>query len=859
MSTEITSSTPDVAAVAAFLESAPQAPGSRGVPGAPRPAVKAREVDHTFNPDHSAGLFTGVSGFFDAYGQPSTELHTIDFAVDDAVDLAKLFALDLELVKPANVRLALSGTPRKPESAAALAQLLGLGAKQYEPRFITVLGLLDEVSNLARADGILITSFATHGYQTGGQDHLLCQDSLLARAQASSLCVQELLGRMQEATSTSAKRRLVLIDACREFLKKSRGIKTEGLSDSFSKALDAAKGTVVLTGTVAGGFSYDDPQSKNGVFTAGVREGLLGAAGCDEMGFITPERLAQYLDERVASWVAKNRPSDREQSTGISKTLDGACMTMPLAVNHERWAQWRRAEDLKSKPSAEQTQRALARLDVLLDERAPVLRDPFRALRDQVLAEGGDERALARIDRIATEVLKVSFGHLALGEEPAPFETRDAFPGARPFLEEEHPFFFGREALVEQLTRTLETRSIVTLVGRSGCGKTSLVRAGLVPALRAAKPDLQFLDLKLPEPEWDKNHLALDARLPALEEALRQREPSRPLLLLVDRLSEVTLPYTDAENVAFLQRLAALAAEGIRLVLALREDYLGWVKKASADVPAILDALRPPALIQVNALEGRDLQGAIEQQAGWGHAVLDPPALGARIVREVQDQRCRMALVQRTLDELHHCRHGALLSESEYDRMGGIDGVVAAAAEDIYQTSDDAAKGTLQELFTRLLRLHREDATKDRFVQTEDWPFSHPHFTTPAARATVRRLEDERVLLIEGGYIQITHERLLDTWKRLRTWRTDDGERSFLLQRQELADAASTWFESKTITHRGDKLTAFVALREHPRLSSTEQRYLDKCFEVHDLERHSVLDEHLKDLSQTGWGMISRS
>jgi len=411
MSAEISASPPEVAAVAAFVAGEPDA-GRRGM-GAPRASVTAREVDHTFNPDPSAGLFTGVSTFFDAYGQPSTEIHAIDFAVDDAVDLAALFSLELKLIQPANVRLALSGTPKKPSPVEALARLLALGAKRYEARFITVLDLLDDVSRLTRADGILITSFATHGYSSGGRDHLLCQDSLLAQPQVSSLCVQDLLGRMQEPDSTRSKRRLLLIDACREFLKKSRGMKTEGLSDTFNKALEAAHGTVVLTGTVAGGFSYDDAQSQNGVFTSGVRQGLLGAAGSDERGFITPETLAVYLNERVASWVAQNRKGDREQSTGISKILDGACAQMPLAVHHEKWTEWRRLEDLKSKPTSAQIEAALARLD------------------------------------------------------------------------DEHPFFFGREKLVAQIVRTLKTSPIVTLTGRAGCGKTSLVRAGLV---RAAGP-----------------------------------------------------------------------------------------------------------------------------------------------------------------------------------------------------------------------------------------------------------------------------------------------------------------------------------------------------------------------------------
>jgi hypothetical protein len=68
------------------------------------------------------------------------------------------------------------------------------------------------------------------------------------------------------------------------------------------------------------------------------------------------------------------------------------------------------------------------------------------------------------------------------------------------------------------------------------------------------------------------------------------------------------------------------------VVLAVREDRLSWTRSACAAQPALDAALRPPVLIQVNALEGSELQRAIEQQVGWGHAVLAPPALAARLL-----------------------------------------------------------------------------------------------------------------------------------------------------------------------------------------------------------------------------------
>ncbi len=834
--------------------------------------VAVTTAERGFRPDKSAGLFIGVSSFFTPYGEPSTEIHGIDFAADDAVDLAELFSLQLKLIDPKCVRLALAGAPRKQGSRDALQKLLGLGARQFEARLVIVLDLLEEVRRLAGGDGLLVTSFATHGYSVAGRDHLLCQDSLLSQPHVTSVCVQDFLGKMQEEASTSARRRLVLIDACREFLKKSRGLQTEPLSDSFSRAVAETRGTAVLTSTVAGGFSYDDPEVQNGVFSSSVRAGLLGEAPPDERGFITPETLAVFLHQRVAGWVAKNRKGDRDQSTGIAKVLDEACARMPLAVNASRWRKWQRQEELRSRLTASQIASGLAALEQELTVRAPVLLDRVRALRDRLAASPEDADALAGVDAIAKEILKIPFAHFARGEPPAPYKTLDAFPGGRPFREDEQAFFFGRDTEVADLVELILAHPIVVVTGRPACGKTSLIEAGVVPALRKRLAQLRYLRVTPSrkrqaieegdvedagdedasdedagdedagdEGAGDEGGDDEDAETVAAIENARRAATDGALLLFID----LYLP--PAGVLDRLESIATTAGARVYIVLELPERAAAMYQEKVGARPGLRAEQYP-----VRALEGDKLEAALKNQVMAARARLDPPALARRMVREVQDQRCRMALAQITIDRLHDVRHGDLLVESEYDKLKGIEGVLAETAEKLYDAANHEERERIQDIFTSLFVIQDRDPASDR-VAPVDLSWRESWFDL------LPRMVALRLIVIENNTMQLTHERIMEAWPRLRAWRTDPAERDFLVLRQRLVAASAEWeargYRADTRL-RGAVLDEYNHLREDRRLGRSELGFLQYCFNRRERERHNVADQRVRDLSQMGWGVV---
>ncbi len=283
-----------------------------------------------FDAAESAGLFVGVRNFEDKL------FAEVPYAVDDAVDLAYLFAVELSLLTPERVTLALAGEPQKKSSQDRLQALLAAGARQQPAGWADIHEGLTESREATGPRGVFVVALATHGFNQDGQDYLVGADSRHRFIIRSGISVAEVLGEIAQA---AAPRRLMLLDACRERLKigerprRGRPDAESAMGAAFAEAIAAAKGQVVLSGTTLGGYSYDDVKRGNGVFTGAVLDGLRGAAPADERHFITPQTLANYVNTRVVQWVRDNRPEHVKLSRGISRQIEGSMARAPLAID----------------------------------------------------------------------------------------------------------------------------------------------------------------------------------------------------------------------------------------------------------------------------------------------------------------------------------------------------------------------------------------------------------------------------------------------------------------------------------------------------------------------------------------------
>jgi len=295
---------------------------ARSVRLLPPPAGRLK-VTGRFRTEESAALFVGIRRF------TSRELAEVPYAVDDAVDLAYAFAFDanVHLVEPARVALAISGKPRKRTSQDHLRELeeahatIVEGAGQAD-----IVGLLRRQAAAAGRDGILIVSFATHGFSSGGVPYVLSATSRFLHPETAISAAQVL----EIAATSPAARSLIFVDACRERVEKGRGGIPEPMSvASLVTAMKPVEGQVVFYAAAAGKYAYDDEKRRNGVFTAAVLDGLQCRADEDDRGFVTVEALSIYVEARVRSWIQKHH--NLQLRNAIQVNLDGGTRGMPVA------------------------------------------------------------------------------------------------------------------------------------------------------------------------------------------------------------------------------------------------------------------------------------------------------------------------------------------------------------------------------------------------------------------------------------------------------------------------------------------------------------------------------------------------
>jgi hypothetical protein len=282
-----------------------------------------------FDAAQSVALFVGIRSFRD-----DETLQKVPYAVDDAVDLAYLFALDprVALVRANRVALALSDeNPRKEISRRRLAQLKRSGAIVVPATQSQILKLLERQAGMAGADGIFIVSFATHGLSDDGAQYLLAANSLL-RELNTAIPTARVLDLVAASNST---RSLILIDTCRERVRRQRSSVPEPLSAApLIRRMGLTAGQVVLYGAAAGRWAYDDDRRQNGVFTGAVLDALQCHAGQDGSGIVTVNELTDAVERKVLSWIRTNRDPSIRSATQAN--IDGAARTMPLATCSRR-------------------------------------------------------------------------------------------------------------------------------------------------------------------------------------------------------------------------------------------------------------------------------------------------------------------------------------------------------------------------------------------------------------------------------------------------------------------------------------------------------------------------------------------
>lgn len=511
----------------------------------------------------------------------------------------------------------------------------------------------------------------------------------------------------------------------------------------------------------------------------------------------------------------------------------------PVRVSVQRISDWRRARNVPAQFAA-----LAAVLHVLIPQARRVRPAPVSAgLYDLAQWQLLWERAVG--DRAASSA-----------EDAAriPAEA-PAVPGVCPYRglaayrQHDARWFFGRErstaALVAQLRAAQESGGLVMLVGASGAGKSSLLNAGLVPAVRSgalgdgngrarevvrlvpgADP-LAELTRRIPElapvATAAREPAGKESRTPHRAQAVREAAAAwgrratssgaRPVLL-VDQFEEAfTLCSDEASRRTFIQLLhAACTPAGpgdpapVLVILGLRADFY----EQCLGYPELADALQHRHMV-LGPLTAAELREAVTGPAKAVGLELEP-GLAELIVREVSADGISGTHDAGVLPLLSHAllatwqrRKAGRLTLAGYRAAGGIQGAVAATAERAWSSLDPAARTAARLLLLRLVRLSEDtQATRRRGTRRQLAEEStDPRKTAESLEALVHA----RLVTLDAEAVEITHEALLHAWPRLRDW--IDEDRNGNLLRQRLEEDGRAWEGSHrdtSLLYRGSRL-----------------------------------------------------
>jgi WD40 repeat protein len=434
--------------------------------------------------------------------------------------------------------------------------------------------------------------------------------------------------------------------------------------------------------------------------------------------------------------------------------------------------------------TADEIKTGLQKLGDLLLERAPVTRPSLaegaghlqstlttspEAL--SVTARQERDRALTRVNELCSEAVEISFHALAQGEPPPAYDVRQPFRGLSPFRAEEREFFFGRDGLVQKLLQKLTADNFLAVLGPSGSGKSSLVLAGLAPALKTQTPDIQVVEDLTPG----------SAPLDQLKVRQSRLGPGC-VLYIVDQFEELfTLCTDEDQRIAFIDELLKVA-ENDRVVLTMRADFWG----ECARYPALKERMVACQEL-IGAMTEGELRSAMEQQAAKVGLRFEAD-LSNRMLDEVAGEPGAMPLLQHALLELWKRRHGRWLRAEEYRTIRGVKQAIAETADRLYNEASPAEQDRIQHIFIRLTQVDDNAASADgrrdtrrRRSLSELVPVGSG---SEEIKALVKRLADNVLVVTSRNELtgqvelEVSHEALIRHWPKLLSW--IDRDRAFL-------------------------------------------------------------------------------
>ena len=397
------------------------------------------------------------------------------------------------------------------------------------------------------------------------------------------------------------------------------------------------------------------------------------------------------------------------------------------------------------------------------------------------------------------------------GSPVAPLRDVCPFKGLAPFEAADKEFFFGRERLVDELVARLADAPLLVVVGPSGSGKSSLLRAGLLPALK-----------------WEALIVRPGER-PAAElvDVLARVPPGERLVLAVDQFEELfDASVAEDDRRSFVDSLVDAAWDPERralIVIALRADFFGRL----APYVELADLVGPNQVL-LGPMSIGELRRAIEGPAERTGLEVEPALVDA-LVEDVAGEAGALPLLSTALLDLWRERQGRLLTLAVYERAGGIRDAVGRHAEAAFRSLDEEDQNVARRILLRLVAGGNGEALTRRRVTRGELDADDDERVARVLTALVER----RLLVADDGTVELVHEALLQHWARLTMWLDEDVQGRRLHRR--LTESATEWeaaARNPSELYRGARLAATLewadAASDDAGLNRLESSFLEE-------------------------------
>jgi hypothetical protein len=447
-----------------------------------------------------------------------------------------------------------------------------------------------------------------------------------------------------------------------------------------------------------------------------------------------------------------------------------------------------------------------------------------------------------------------------------PSASVNPFRGLEVFDEAHAEFFFGRDALTQQLVEQLREDRFLAVIGPSGSGKSSVVRAGLIPQLRQGglpgsaswpvvvmRPGSHPLEslaarlvpvLELPGSPIAEQGAILDllgkderGLHNAISTVVATGSADARVVIVVDQFEEIFAPDADAHGrdrfVANLLYASSIAGGQAVVVLTMRADFFG----KCASIPALAARIADRDVL-VSPMSEEELREAIvkpaqrvglELEKGLVDTILDDLGAGLGV----------LPLLELTLLELWEGRRGRWLTVDRYGEIDGVHGAIAKRAEAAFARLTADQQRAARRVLLRLTS--PGDGTEDSRRRATLAELVPPGPGAGDARAVIDELTNARLLTTNeepgGEVIDVAHEALIRSWPRLHEWVAEDP--AALRVHRRLTETANAWLAAgrdPSDLYRGSRLDEALkwASRDPEELNESERAFLDASVRQRD-------------------------